>query len=314
MEYSIENNSLYKVRYSAKLCKILKIEKDDLLVVTESKDLSCFYRQVYDSRDREIYKPEGILYAIHKRINFLLNHIQKPYYLHSGRKGFSYITNAQQHIGQPQVLTLDIQSYFSSISRTNVFKLFRNRFNCSHKISDILANLCTFQNMLVTGSPVSMTLAFLCSQEMFDELYEMADKENITMTVYVDDITFSGKEISSSFQYRTKGILHRYGFNINKDKVRFYKRKKTKREITGIAVKENKVTVSDKTFQKLHEKLTTWKKVIQEQQDYSIKYRKDSLVGLLYHIAQFEPQYHQVIKRVHNEYIQYTENFTEKSE
>ncbi len=313
MKYLIENNALYRIRYVAKLCKILKIEKDNLLSLVESEDLSCYYYQVYDSCDREIYKPEGVLYAIHKRINFLLNLTQRPNYLHSGRKGFSYITNAKQHIGHSQVLILDIQSYFSSISRIQVFKLFRNQFNCSHKISDLLAHLCTFQNCLVTGSPVSMTLAFLCTQEMFNELHKMAEKEKITMTVYVDDITFSGKKISSSFQYRAKGILHRYGFNINKDKTRFYKRKKTKREITGIAIKENKVTVSDKTFQKLHEELTNWKKIIQEQQDYSIKYRKDSLVGLLYHVAQFEPQYYQVIKRVGNEYVQYAKNFARET-
>lgn len=308
MSNELTQSLLYNIRYLDKLFKVLKLDKNEAKLLSDYSSLEKFYKQADNTvNDRRIYKVTGKLLNIHKRINYLLSNIEKPDYLHSARKKRSYITNAQQHIGQLQVLTLDIESYFPSIHRNSIFRLFRNTFKCSHVVSDFLAHICTYQGILVTGSPLSMNLAFFASKDMFDSMYAFAKSENITMTVYVDDITFSGSRINSSFKYHIKGMFHKNGFQLNKGKTRFYSKKHTAREITGVTIRGNHITASEKVFEKLHNKLTSWKSISPEQSYDYVTNLKDSLLGLLYHVARFEPKYRKIIAQVQHEYIRYIE-------
>lgn len=308
MGKTLTQSLLYNIRYLDKLFKVLKLDKDEAKLLVNSPSLEKFYKKADNTvNDRCIYKVTGNLLDVHERINYLLSTIEKPDYLHSARKKHSYITNARQHVGQLQVLTLDIESYFPSIHRNSIFKVFRNTFKCSHAVSDFLAHICTYQGSLVTGSPLSMNLAFYASKEMFDSMYAFANSKNIRMTVYVDDITFSGDRINSSFQYQIKGILHKNGFQLNKDKTKFYSKKHTAREITGVTVRNNKITASKKVFEKLHNKLNSWKSISPEQSFDYVTNLKNSLLGLLYHVAQFEPKYKKIIAQVKHEYIRYIE-------
>lgn len=60
----------------------------------------------------------------------------------------------------------------------------------SKDVAKIMTDLTTYKNKLVTGSPTSGYLY----EDMFTEINEFVTKENMIMTLYVDDITISGDE------------------------------------------------------------------------------------------------------------------------
>lgn len=71
---------------------------------------------------------------------------------------------------------------------------------------------------------------------MFDEMQEIADKNNINMTIYVDDVTFSSENnISSAFRNRIKRIVKKYHFQISNKKVKHYTRNYPKL-VTGVVI------------------------------------------------------------------------------
>jgi hypothetical protein len=70
---------------------------------------------------------------------------------------------------------------------------------CSPDVAEILAQICTCNGHIPTGSRISMPLAFWANHKMFDELKNIADTFEVTMTVYVDDITFTGSSVNKFF-------------------------------------------------------------------------------------------------------------------
>src|SRR4051812_29446708 len=51
--------------------------------------------KLFDSGGRAIQEPKRVLQKVHKRIHKLLARVVTPGYLHSARKGSSYLTNAR---------------------------------------------------------------------------------------------------------------------------------------------------------------------------------------------------------------------------
>ena len=48
-------------------------------------------------------------------------------------------------------------------------------------------------NHLISGAPTSQILSYLANHKMFDEMQAISDENNVIMTVYVDDVTFSSE-------------------------------------------------------------------------------------------------------------------------
>jgi hypothetical protein len=88
-------------------------------------------------------------------------------------------------------------------------------------------------------------------KKMFDELHEASSKANIVMTCYVDDLTFSGDELSRVWIFRTiKPLITKCGFTSHKDKLFGPGRPK---EITGVIVDGNKVKVCNRHHKSIHD-------------------------------------------------------------
>ncbi len=87
-------------------------------------------------------------------------------------------------------------------------------------------------------------LAFWANKPMFDELNKLAASRKIKMTIYVDDISFTGVAVNDSFKNKVTEIVNRYNHSINPDKVRFFSEKL--RFINGIAVSKDGLRPSNK--------------------------------------------------------------------
>lgn len=232
----------------------------------------------------------AILHA-QKQILLDLQKIIFPDYLYSGIKGRSYIDNARRHQHCNYLFKLDIKSFFPSIKRENVYRLFREDLKCSPDVCTILCDLTTINltdyptdsimavisfldskgintyNHLLTGASPSVTLSFLANRNMFDELNNLSNKYDIAFSVYVDDLFFSSKhKIPMWFIRKAITIITKYGYNISKNKKRYYSISDYK-EITGVILTpEHKLTIKHKHHFKVASKL----KVIKTNNDYTV--------------------------------------------
>lgn len=250
---------LYKLSSKRGLKYILHINDNKWF---RQKYVSSFITPYVDkAKNRLIEAPDEQLKLIQKRIKNCLNTIIVPDNVFSGIKKRSYIDNVRMHanISSCNMFKLDFSAFFPSISRDRVYSFFRNDLECSPDISEILTNFTTIdlnlskrktaeigaflqqkgiteRRHLLSGSPASQILSYLVNHRMFDEMQTIADHNHLTMTVYVDDVFFSGKcRISKSIRKSILRIVEKNHFHISKNKVgQFYKGDFKK--VTGVVI------------------------------------------------------------------------------
>lgn len=248
--YNISQSILYKLHSKKKLAQTLGFPLNILQLCKSDSYYSCFDLE-QKNKVRPIQQPIDQLIIIHQRIASLLSRIIHPDYLHSGRKKHSIITNASQHLNShKKTLTLDIENFFQSTTKDKVFKLFKNVFKQSPDVADLLSELLTFQKYVPTGSSVSMSLAFWANKNLFDELDKFSKNRNTIMTVYVDDLTFTGSGVNNNFLNNAAKIIEKHALKVKKSKVFLYKENKPK-FITGTVVLNNKLDAEFKQFKAL---------------------------------------------------------------
>ena len=209
---------------------------------------------------RKIQCPSSGLDRVHTRIASLLSRIQTPEYLQSGKKGYSNVSNAKVHLNSVNLLTTDIKSFFPSTKKIMIFDFFYNQMECSADISNIFSDLCTFNGHVPTGSRISMPLAFWANSRMFSELHLLAIKHHVKMTVYVDDLTFSGDNVNKLFKSVVRKIISRHNQIMHPDKTKLY-RKDDAKLITGIVVKGDKLLVKNEQHKNLFSDIECWKAI-----------------------------------------------------
>ncbi|EOT40434.1 reverse transcriptase domain-containing protein [Enterococcus columbae] len=159
----------------------------------------------------------------------------------SYRKNMSIVTNARLHKNQKIVLKLDIADFFSSISWSQVYKIFVE-LNINEEISEYFAKLVTINDGEVRlgipqGACTSPTISNCILKDFDNKLGSYCIKRKIRYTRYADDLTFSG-----DFNYKkvilfVKKLLDKFGFKLNNSKIRVMKSGQSQ-IVTGIQVNE----------------------------------------------------------------------------
>lgn len=258
--YRIEDSVFYKLSSKKNLARILFVELSELSRLQEDSNYTIFKTGKDGKKKRLIECPKYNLDKIHTRIASLLCRIKSPEYLHSGVKHRSNVSNADSHKGKHAIFTTDITSFFPSTTKQQVFNFFFKRMKCSSDVADILANICTFRKHIPTGSRISMPLAFWANVEMFENLYAFAKSKSINMTLYVDDLTFSGSAVNRSFAYNVKKIISRFGHSAHPEKSKLYSDTQQKL-ITGVIVGLDGIQVRNKLLKNIHEDFRGWKQL-----------------------------------------------------
>lgn len=248
-KFSLEERKLFNIKSKKYLAFVLKEERSLLKEI--SKNVQEFYRFAPKTiekngkkKTRNIEEPNFILKPIHRKIHILLSEIPVPDYLFSKKKS-SCVLNAKAHVNcHGSTLNIDIENFFPSTSRIRVQQFFGYFLQYPRDVADFMADICTVNNHIPTGSPLSLMLAFWANKPMFDELNKLAASRKIKMTIYVDDISFTGVAVNDSFKNKVTEIVNRYNHSINPDKVRFFSEKL--RFINGIAVSKDGLRPSNK--------------------------------------------------------------------
>jgi hypothetical protein len=171
--------------------------------------------------------------------------IHLPECVHGGIRKKSNYTNADVHCKQKALLKLDLEKYFPNISHNRVYGLFRHELKCSPDVSRILTKLCTIKGMVPQGASMSTDIANLVFRKTDYRLKGLSLKFRLNYTRFVDDLTFSGQNISQTFLNIVKTIVGESGFKLNDDKEELRQRHEPL-IVTGLNVKFRKPRVPQK--------------------------------------------------------------------
>lgn len=216
-----------------KLAGFLGFSSTALQRLADRSDNYVKFTITQGDKERPIQAPKAALEKVHRKLFTCLVRIEKPDYLHSGRKEHSYITNAAVHKGAVPLVKLDIKQFYPSIDGGRVYRFFLDGLGCSPDVAGLLRRLCTVDGHLPTGSCLSQLLAFFSAKPMFDELHQHAVAHELRDSCYVDDLTWSGQKATPNFLWGAKQIVYRHGFKYHKA---FVYTADDKKVVTGVTI------------------------------------------------------------------------------
>lgn len=266
---------LYKLQSKKILKFILGIDKNYKLKQAFIAERISLYIS-NKGKPRLIEPSKSEIQAVQTRIKNMLCKIKVPENIFSGVKGRSYVDNARMHMGVRYLYKIDFSAFFPSIKRETVYNFFFEDLQCSADIANILTNYTTVDiykadttnintiiefltskkvkstNHLISGSPASQILSYLVNHKMFDELQNISNENGVTMSVYVDDITFSSEFfISCWFKNKVYKIIKKYNYQLSKKKVKSYSKIYPKL-VTGVIIDSSgNMTIKNSLRQKI---------------------------------------------------------------
>ena len=246
--YPIQDSRFYKIVGKGQLETLLGIQLEHLDRLLSPDN----YRVWINEKGREIQQPINWLGQVHKRIGDLFSRIEVPDYVYS-QKGRSYVDNARQHTGNVPLGKTDISKFYPSTTHQMVSRMFLEDFKCANDIADILADIfCYQQKHLPTGSALSGRIAFFAARRMFDEIYEKANSDGIKMTLYVDDITLSGQDVTKTLMSQVRQTVRQHGLKTKNSKTKTFSANAPK-TVTGVIVTGDEVCLPNSRHKKIWE-------------------------------------------------------------
>jgi RNA-directed DNA polymerase len=203
------------------------------------RDPGSYYR-TYDipkrsTGFRRIAQPTGSLRKIQE---WILLEILERCQPHDAAMAFvrkrSIKLNAQPHLAQRHVLSLDIKDFFASIKPNKIIRIFED-LGYAADVAKALTHLTTLDGGLPQGAPTSPALSNLIMIDVDRALSAYAIKHGLNYTRYADDLTFSGKFRPAPLIDLCRRVLRRHQFGLNDTKTRLMSSHE-RQEVTGVVV------------------------------------------------------------------------------
>lgn len=244
---ALNQSCLYKASSPERLAKMLGTSEAHL---RELCALTVRYREFdipkANGKSRHCENPVPPLKALHSRIAKALSQIEAPDFLFCPVKGRCYVSNAAAHRQSRVVRCLDIKKFFPSTPSRRVYWFFHNVMGLRKDAAGLITDLTTFEGRLPTGSPLSPILAYFAFFDMWAEVGAFCEARGYVLTVYIDDVTVSGAQVSLSDLWHIKTIIRRFGLEYHKEKS-FIDRPA---EITGVIVHKGMVSAPHRQHRK----------------------------------------------------------------
>lgn len=222
--YPIERSPLWGLTSTHQLAALINVQVEDLEVLCMAPAYNRFDEQPKpDGKPgkelRHIQEPVEATLRVHYRIAKHLDSIQRPDFLHSATKTRSHVTNARAHIASGgTVVAMDIRKFFESTTYHHVRAFFRRDLGCSLDVARLLATVCTADGHLPTGSCISPLLSYFTHRKMFGEVEKLCVEKDVTMTLYIDDLTLSGVHATKTLLHQIKVMIKRQGLQTHPKK------------------------------------------------------------------------------------------------
>lgn len=229
---SLRGSALFKLTSPARLAKILCMSPERIDHLLARGDANYCVRTDRKT-GRLIEEPKALLKQVHARVAGLLAQVETPDYLHSGVKKRSYVTNAAQHAVEGGAVKLDVKKFFPSVRAQAVCHFFLDVMEYPMDVASRMTKLLTIGGHLPTGGNASCILSFWAYKPMFDEIAALAHTKGCTFSLYVDDMTITGRFATRAMQQEARKIIGNHRLRAHKNKV-FAPRQP--RIVTGVAI------------------------------------------------------------------------------
>jgi hypothetical protein len=162
--------------------------------------------------------------------------------VHGGVRGRSTRSNAEQHLAQNCVATLDVKEFFQNVRHKVVYRLFRE-LGFGRDVARLLTRLTTYKDELPRGAPTSVAVAnLLLSAPLDAPLSIEAAHLGVKSTRFVDDIALSGSNPRPLINSVAK-MLARRGLPMYRKRAKYQTKPKLRiipncrpQEVTGLLV------------------------------------------------------------------------------
>lgn len=280
-----------------KLADLLGTTKDRLERLIDGKDRFVLRRiEEIAGKKRSLAIPIGKLRSVHERLKFHLNKIKQPDYLFSPRKGRAQRDNAALHQEQAQFLGLDIRQFYPSTTSEHIFRWAHHVAGLRADVAGMFTHLIAVDGKMPFGSPVSPVLTTLVHREMFDEIHALLERQNLRMSLWVDDLTISGSFVRGDIIEQIRAVIRRSGFQTHKIKFRSPGRPII---ITGVPIERQKIVAPQGLQKRVRDGYAALR---QELTDAERRHAIDQLLGALgsyrYHVGAATPQGRQAANRM----------------
>lgn len=145
---------------------------------------------------RQVRSPRGELKKIQRLLNErIFSLIPLNENVQGGLRGRSMRTNAEAHLAQPCVITLDVKQFYDRVRHDLIYQLFRRELGFGRDVARLLTRLTTYNDALPQGAPTSLAVANLLLRSPLDNPLSIEAKQmGVTTTRFVDDIALSGQD------------------------------------------------------------------------------------------------------------------------
>ncbi|MGM9482785.1 reverse transcriptase family protein [Roseateles sp. NT4] len=216
-KYSISASPLYALKSIHRLAALLRMTVEEVRNVGENPTYRHFVDESVAGKVRKIQEPTGLTLTLHYRFLRLLDRIQRPEFLHSATKDRSHLSNSSQHIGVRAMAATDIASFYENTT-TQHLKNFFLGLGWARDISTLMSTALTVEGHLATGSACSPLMSYFVHLKLFERIENLCDQAQVTMTLYVDDLTISGNHATKTLLHQIKGEFKRAGLRSHKDR------------------------------------------------------------------------------------------------
>jgi RNA-directed DNA polymerase len=216
----------------------LNVDEDDLRTRLTNVDGAYSVFQVPKRRGlRRIEAPHPWLKAVQR---FLLDQYLSRIRAHPAAHGFcrgrNIFSHACRHAMQQWVVTVDIQDFFPSVTRSMLTRLPRE-LGLDQDDGDLLLDIVTRKGRLPQGAPTSPHLGNLVLRDLDRWLESLAAKQGWHYSRYADDLVMSGNELPNAMLDELKASTGSAGFRVNPAKCRIMGRNQ-RQWVTGLVVNE----------------------------------------------------------------------------
>jgi RNA-directed DNA polymerase len=290
----------HKLRTTKDLALHLGISIDLLQDVCRALDFD--ERRLYRSWEqpkssggtRPIDAPKQKLKFIQKRINEkILQRTQISKIAIGAVRGRRLRENLMCHSGKPMVANFDLKSFFSNITRKQVYRTF-TLIGLSPNVSRMLTRLTTFKGRIPQGAPTSPMLANLVAgygdRKCLDgRVIGLCNKHKFRPSRWIDDISLSGAPYLQKFEPTIEKIIEQSGFIPNKGKTTFASRDEAQ-IVTGhsVNIKPNVVKSEKRKVRSLLHNCENLP--IEKPTEASIERLRHSLRGKIEHLKSINSQ------------------------
>jgi RNA-directed DNA polymerase len=168
---------------------------------------------------RDLKYPVADLRGVHERLKYHLNKIRQPSYLFSPRRKRGQRDNAALHLDQNQYLTLDLKQFYPSTTAAMVRRWFQDEMGMYPDVAGLLTHLVTIDDQVSFGSPLTPVLCTLIHRQTFDKIADLCDRYGLLYSLWVDDLTISGKFVHGDVVREIRKIIA--GADLRSHKIRF---------------------------------------------------------------------------------------------